>query len=125
ANHRSQAFGNFRNATWLQRPQSFTLIKSFVPLSENEEDLLRGLPVSDADLKLVAVAAPPTQRQLELDFNPRPALANYRRWVKEQHLEHASQQFPADLPLITGGPNEIMLTLVNNTDIASDGILKL
>ena len=125
ANHRSQAFGNFRNATWLQRPQSFTLIRSFAPLSENEEDLLRGLPVSDADLKLVVVAAPPTQQQLELDFTPRPALANYRRWVREQHLEDASKQFHADLPLVTGGPNEVTLRLMNNTDVASDGILKL
>jgi LmbE family N-acetylglucosaminyl deacetylase len=125
ANHRSQAFGNFGNATWLQRPQSFTLIKSFIPVVQNEQDLLRALPVSDADLKLVAVAAPPTRQPLELDFTPRPALANYRRWIKEQHLEHVSPQFRADLPLVVGNPNEVTLTLANNSRIDSDGILKL
>src|SRR5436190_6809594 len=125
ANHHSQAFGNFRNAAWLLRPQSFTLIKSFIPVAENEQDLLRGLPVSDAELKAVEVAALPSQQSLEVSFNPRPALVNYRRWLQEQHIEHAAQAFQADLPLVVGGPNEVALTLANNGESPSDGILKL
>jgi LmbE family N-acetylglucosaminyl deacetylase len=125
ANHRSQAFGNFRNASWLQRPQSFALIKSFIAPAENEQDLLRGLPASDAELKPVTVGAPAIQPPLELAFVPRPAFANYCRWVQEQHVEHAGQLFRADLPFVVGDPNEATLTLANNSDTPSEGILKL
>ncbi len=45
ANHRSQAFGNFGNSPWMQRPQRFTLVKSFVTRGGVTNDLLAGLPV--------------------------------------------------------------------------------
>ena len=125
AHHRSQAFGNFRNASWLQRPQSFSLIKSFVPVVQNEQDLLRGLPVNDAELKPFVVATPPYPSTIELAFAPRPAVANYLQWIKEQHVEHAAQQFRADVPLVAGDSNELTLTLANNSDRPSEGSLKL
>jgi len=126
ANHRSQAFGNFRNAAWLQRPQSFSLIKSVIPLTESEQDLLRGLPVSeDAELKPIALAVPPSEPPLKLAFVPRPALANYRQWVKDQQIEAAAQQFQADLPLVGGRPNDVVLTLANNGESPSSGVLQL
>jgi LmbE family N-acetylglucosaminyl deacetylase len=78
ANHRSQAFGNFRNSPWLRRPQSFTLVKSVVPFVPQETDLLRGLPAPDAAAARVNVpeanAAP-----IALAFVPRPAVARYRQ----------------------------------------------
>ena len=40
ANHRSQAFGNIGNSPWMQRPQRFTLVKSFVPAAGTESNLL-------------------------------------------------------------------------------------
>lgn len=125
ANHRSQAFGNFRNASWLERPQSFTLVKSFVGPAGPEDDLLRGLPARDAELKPAILAAPLAQAPLELAFVPRPAFANYRRWLKEQHIEHVAQKFRSDLPLVAGSPNPVELTLANNAESAAEGAVKI
>jgi len=124
ANHRSQAFGNFANASWLTRPQSFSLVESFVASADPEDDLLQGLPVT-GELKPFAVAPPPARDPVELTFVPRAALARYRRWVKEQHIEHAAQQFRTDLPLVTGEANTVELVLANNSGSLVAGELKL
>jgi LmbE family N-acetylglucosaminyl deacetylase len=125
ANHRSQAFGNMANAPWLQRPQSFSLIKSFVAPAEPEEDLLGGLRANEAELKPFALAPPSHNQPLELSFVPRPAVARYRRWVKEQQIEHAAEKFRADLPLVVGRANAVELALANDGGSVSEGELKL
>ena len=125
ANHRSQAFGNFRNASWLQRPQSFTLVKSFVGPGGPEEDLLRGLPAQDADLETVVVGTAPSQAPLEWSFVGRSALENYRHWVKEQQIEQVARKFRTDLPLVAGRPNPVELTLVNNGQGPAEGVAKI
>lgn len=125
ANHRSQAFGNFANSPWLTRPQSFSLIKSFVVTGEQENDLLQGLPVSGLELKPFAVAPPPVREPVELSFVARPALVRYRRWVKEQHIEHAAEKFRTDLPLVVGESNTVELVLANNSGNRVQGDLKV
>ncbi len=50
AHHRSQAFGNFANSPFMQRPQRFSLVKTFVPIAGLETNLFAGLPVPDSSL---------------------------------------------------------------------------
>ena len=125
ANHRSQAFGNFGNSPWMQRPQRFTLVKSFVPVAGTESNLLAGLPTDSVDttpIPFTKVAAPPA---LRLEFVPRPAFANYQRWVKDQGIEHVAAQFQSDLPLVAGEANVVRLSVVNAQARSSTGMLNL
>lgn len=122
AHHRSQAFGSMGNSPWLQRPQRFTLVKSFVPVLGAEQDLLSGLPTE----RLAEVHFPrPPRPPVELRFVPRPAVARYEQWVAEQHIVHVAAQFKPDLPVIAGEPNKIHLQLVNRGTTAVEGSLKL
>jgi len=125
ANHRSQGFGNFGNSPWMHRPQKFTLVKTFVPMAGLETNLLAGLPVPDAGLARVQFAQPPAKPAIKLEFNPRPAFANYRRWVKEQGIEHVAAQFGADLPLVAGESSAVRLQLHNSGASPVEGELKL
>jgi LmbE family N-acetylglucosaminyl deacetylase len=120
-NHRSQAFGNFSNSPWMQRPQRFTLVKSFAPMGGVTNDLLAGLPVTDGSLAPIRLVAATNQPAIELSFVPRPAFGNYRRWVKEQGIEHVAAQFTADLPLTAGEPNGIKVHVANPNNTHLDG----
>ena len=124
ASHRSQAFGNFGNSPFMQRPQRFSLVKTFVPVAGIETNLLAGLPVLDSSLARVQFAKAPAKPALELEFIPRPAFAHYRRWLKEQDIEHVAVQFRADLPLVAGEPNEVRLQLHNTGAESVEGELK-
>ena len=125
ANHRSQAFGNFRNSPWLQRPQRFTLVKSFVPVAGTESNLLAGLPTDSVAKTPIPFAKTVAQPALRLEFVPRPAFANYQRWVKEQGIEHVAAQFQSDLPLVAGEANVVRLRVVNAQSRLSTGTLNL
>jgi LmbE family N-acetylglucosaminyl deacetylase len=113
-NHRSQAFGNSGNMSWLERPQKFTLVKTFVPLSGAMTDLMQGLPCTEVSASPIAVGAATPALPIELEFVPRPAFARYRKWVKEQGIEQVAVQFQADLPLVNGEANTIRLLLSNH-----------
>lgn len=121
ANHRSQAFGNFGNSPWLQRPQKFTLVKSFVPVAGAASNLLHGLPSPNASASPIVFARTPPPQPLELAFVPRPAFANYRRWVKEQSIEHVAPSFGTDLPLVVGEANDVHLRLFNTSATPFEG----
>jgi LmbE family N-acetylglucosaminyl deacetylase len=125
ANHRSQAFGNFANSPWMQRPQKFTLVKSFVPTAGVESNLLAGLPVPDSSLATVRFAGAPSESAIQVEFVPRPAFASYRRWVKSQGIEHVAAQYRADLPLVAGEPNRVRMEIRNAGEAAADGDLSL
>ena len=125
ANHRSQAFGNFGNSPWLQRPQRFTLVKSFVPVAGTESNLLAGLPTDSVAKTPIPFAKTVAQPALRLEFVPRPAFANYQRWVKEQGIEHVAAQFQSDLPLVEGEANVVRLRVVNAQSRLSTGTLNL
>ena len=125
ANHRSQAFGNFGNSPWLQRPQRFTLVKSFVPVAGTESNLLAGLPTDSVAKTPIPFAKTVAQPALRLEFVPRPAFANYQRWVKEQGIEHVAAQFQSDLPLVAGEGNVVHLRVVNAQSRLSTGTLNL
>lgn len=125
AHHRSQAFGNIGSSPWLQRPQTFTLVKSMVPLHGIETNLLAGLPQVEIDPDRRPMAKPVTPPSLELEFVPRPAFANYRRWVKEQGIEHVAGRFRANLPLVAGEPNEVKLQIANARPNAVSGELSV
>ena len=124
-NHRSQAFGNFANSPFMKRPQRFTLVKSFVPIAGTETNLLAGLPVPDASLAPIQFAKAPAEPVLDLGFIPRPAFANYRRWVKEQGIENVAAQFRADLPVVAGEANLVRLQIHNNAPVAVEGELNV
>ncbi len=125
ANHRSQAFGNFGTPPAAPRPQKFTLVKSFVPIAGTETDLLAGLPVADANLEEVHFAKAPAKSALSFDFRPRPAVVNYQRWVKEEAIEHVAAQLRAELPLVAGEPNEVVLRFHNSGTAPAEGDLTL
>ncbi len=123
--HRSQAFGNMANSTWLQRPQKFTLVKTFVPVPGAEDDLLQGLPTTSPALTAIHFARPPAHGPLDLEFIPRPAVTHYRAWVKEQGIEHVAAQFRADLPLVAGEANNVQLQLANSGGVPVEGELNI
>ena len=125
ANHRSQAFGNFGNSPWMQRPQRFTLVKSFVPVAGTESNLLAGLPMDSVAMTPIPFAKTAAQPALSLEFVPRPAFANYQRWAKEQGIEHVAAQFQSDLPLVAGEVNVVRLRLVNSQSRSSSGTLNV
>lgn len=111
ANHRSQAFGNFGNAPWMQRPQRFTLVKSFAPFASASSNLLEHLPYMQGPLVEHLVGTPPSKLWAEPEFVPRPAVANYRAWTRQHILQHVAASFRADLPLIAGEANEVQLDI--------------
>lgn len=125
AHHRSQGFGNFSNAPWLQRPQNFTLVKSFTPVAEDETDLLRGLSAANLASSPTAFAPPPPRPPVALEFVSRPAITGYRAWVKVQGVEHLAGQFRADLPLVAGEPNDVRLDLRDDGATPVEGDVKL
>ncbi len=120
ANHRSQAFGNFGNSPWLQRPQRFLLVKAFVANNGLESDLLGGLDSAELLPRPIALGAPVT-KSLTLRFVPRPAVANYEIWVAQQGIEHVNTQSRADLPLIAGEKGSVLLEVMNSTDTDASG----
>jgi LmbE family N-acetylglucosaminyl deacetylase len=123
ANHRSQAFGNFGNSPWLQRPQRFTLVKTFVPIAGTGTNLLAGLPANELSARPIAFTKLPPTDALTLRFISRPAFVNYQRWVSEQGIEHVAAQFRADLPLVAGEANSVRLQLGNAGSAAFEGEL--
>ncbi|MBK8000447.1 MAG: PIG-L family deacetylase [Verrucomicrobia bacterium] len=125
ANHRSQAFGNFGNSPWLQRPQRFTLVKSFAPVSGVETNLLAGLPLQAPAIAAVEFAKRVPTADVVLEFAPRPAFANYRRWVREHRLEHVAAQIQGDIPVVAGEANVVRLEVANSSDRPLKGDLAL
>jgi len=125
ANHRSQAFGNPGNASWLERPRTFTLVKAFVPTGELREDLLQGLPSQTVSALPISPGRTPSARPLEIEFVPRPAFAHYRQWVKEQGIEHVAMRLEADLPVITGEANLVRLRLASTGPSGLEGELNV
>jgi len=125
ASHRSQAFGNFGNSPFLQRPQRFTLVKSFIPLAGYETNLLAGLPTTEHSARLISFAKRPPTDSLALRFISRPAFENYQRWIVEQGIEHVAMQFLADLPLVAGEANDVRMQLANGGSTAFEGELRV
>jgi LmbE family N-acetylglucosaminyl deacetylase len=114
ASHRSQAFGNAANSPWMRRPQSFTLVKSFVPVTSGETDLLAGLPTANLTPPLANLPAPGQKDSMfNLEFRPRPAIASYREWTKTQGIERVATELPADVPVVVGEENVIKLDARN------------
>lgn len=109
--HRSQAFGNFANSPWLQRPQRFTLVKSLVAPRAGSTDLLEDLPLVDEPGELIPLAGSSPEAGPALEFIPRPAVEGYRHWVKAQGIEHVAATFKTDLPLVAGEVNALTLRL--------------
>ena len=126
ANHRSQAFGNFGGGSGTPRPQHFTLVKSAVAVSGPETDLLQGLPIADADAKRVPLGSAQTNvSPVELRFVPRPAIAQYQRWVKEQRIEQVAAQFAADLPVVSGEAGAVQIEVINHGSATAKGEVQL
>ncbi len=123
ANHRSQAFGNFANSPWLQRPQRFTLVKTFVAPRSESTDLLDDLPLTGVAAEPFRLRQDPPAPPLTLEFKPRPAVANYRDWMKAQKLESSAVTFKTDLPLVVGEANPVALRLTSSRSAAIDGTL--
>lgn len=120
--HRSQAFGNIASSPWLQRPQKYALVKSFVPVSVDETDLLAGV----GSKALKEVRFPAASRPLiGLEFVPRRAVASYRGWAEAQGLAHVTAQFKADLPVVAGEANETFLALHNGGADPLEGSLRV
>lgn len=123
SHHRSQAFGNFVNSPWLQRPQNFTLVKAFVAPRPDSKELLEDLPPPADTLRPVHLGDHPVISPLSLEFRPRPAVENYRTWVKAQGIEHVAATFKTDLPLVAGEANVVNLKLLGTQTLA--GVLKV
>lgn len=117
SHHRSQGFGRMRGATWLQLPRTFSLVHSVVPFLAEESDLFRGLNISAEQLTPERVQPPASETfskdAVSIRFITRPAIERYMVWAKEQGIEHVSQAFKADLPVVTGEWNDVELELKN------------
>jgi LmbE family N-acetylglucosaminyl deacetylase len=128
ADHRSQGFGNFSNSPRPPRPRIFTLVKSVVGLLGlkadvfgPETDLLGGLPATDSAAHPISEPIVVGRLPLLLEFIPRPAIANYSRWLKAQNIEAIVPAPTADLPVVAGEENEIQLNISNQKPIATEG----
>ena len=126
SNHRSQAFGNFSTSRRPPRPQTFTLVMSVVPFVDSEDNLLRGLPVADADAKPVKIAVPAhIETPIEVEFTPRPAIATYRKWTKSLGIERLDAKLAADLPVVAAEENDIRLEVSNHEPVPAEGEVRL
>ncbi len=121
ANHRSQGFGNFSNSRWANRPQTLTLIKSVVPFTDSETDLLCGLPVADSDARPFPAPGQHAESPVRLEFESRPAIENYSRWIKAQGIESVASVITADLPVVAGEENDIRLNITNENSLSAEG----
>lgn len=95
SNHRSQAFGNFGDSPFMRRPQSFTLVKSVVPIAEPETDLLQGVPGHDPNAPPLLVSFQPERYQAAPG---QPIPISYRITnLSDAHLPfHVKLRAPAD-----------------------------
>lgn len=125
SHHRSQAFGDFSNSPWLQRPQHFALVKSLVPSTGIETNLLAGLPIGDSSLHPRHAPPQPAAPRFDMQFQPRPAFERYQRWTREHRLEHWAQRYKADLPIIAGQANEIRVNLNHSLPSPVTGVLEI
>ncbi len=124
SHHRSQGFGNFAGSPWLRRPQLFRLIKSMVPISENESDLLQSLPARESVLRLVPLASDALEA-VELNFLSRPAIDRYRLWTRGQGIEAVASMVGADIPVVVGDSQAITLEIRNNSAAAVSRLVRL
>jgi LmbE family N-acetylglucosaminyl deacetylase len=109
--HRSQAFGGMANSPWMRRPQTFTLVHSVLATEPAGDDLFLGLPIPESESTPAVVpwaSAPP---EPGLAFVPRPGIERYQEWARQQQIRHLSAEFPADLPVIAGESNPVVLEL--------------
>lgn len=107
--HRSQAFGGMARSPWMRRPQAFTLVHSVLPAVPAGDDLFPGLPFPEDQPTPSLVAIAPEPPEPVVRFIPRPAIERYQQWAREQGIRHLSAEFLADLPVIVGEPNAVVL----------------
>lgn len=125
ANHRSQGFGGFANATGPRRPRSFTLVKSVVPFATDETDLLRGLPVKgETPTRLWAEGDGRLERGFQFSFVPRPAVGLYQRWVIAHEVQHVLEHFATDVPVVAGEVSDVFLSGVNPSTNGITAVVK-
>jgi len=121
SHHRSQGFGGFMNSPWLRRPQNWTLVQSVVPFAADETDLFRGLPVAgETIVRQFAAGDRPEKEAFQARFVPRPAVEFYEKWIKAQQIGHVAQAFAADLPVVAGEANPVLLELANTATRAEE-----
>ncbi len=128
SNHRSQGFGRMRGATWLQRPRTFSLVHSVIPFVVEEKDLFRGL-ADDLQDRTPDLISPPSTASLPaapvaLRFVPRPGIERYKAWAKDQGIEHLSQKFEADIPVVAGDWNDVVLEIENSGNEPLEGEIR-
>ena len=125
SNHRSQGFGRMRGASWLQRSRTYSLVHSVVTFMIEERDLFRGLSFHKNDRTPPLVPIPATRPlkriPLNLRFITRPGIERYMTWAKEQGIEHLSQTFEADIPVVAGEWNDVALQIRNSGDQLIEG----
>ncbi len=128
-NHRSQGFGNFGGflpGSNPPRPQRFTLVKSMIPVTGPETNLLEGLPADESSLKRVTLGQPlPPPPAVGVRFIPRPAIQHYQQWLRDQQIDHLADTFPADLPLVSGQRNIVSVEVINHGATPVTGAIRL
>jgi LmbE family N-acetylglucosaminyl deacetylase len=110
--HRSQAFGNFSNSPWLRRPSSFVLARTAVDITLPENDLFQFLdrPVEVGAQRLLKALSP--QAETVFEFVGRSSIQWFKRWARENEVEHTATTFLGDIPIPR--PND---DTVRGTDI--------
>jgi len=121
AQHRSQGFGNFASSPWFIRPARWQLVKSVVPFVTDEPDLFRGLPLAGDPETARRMKAPTTGNQaLENSFfQPRPAVARYRQFVRANGIQHAAASLAVDVPVVAGATNILSVVPLPGVELAS------
>ncbi len=114
ASHRSQGFGHFSPSPWMRAPQSWTLVKSVVPFTKDETNFFSGLPViGDAPDRLLAPGDDSPLNVFSLRFRARSAVEAYLQVCREQRIQHATQSFVADIPVVAGEASPVRLWIEN------------
>jgi LmbE family N-acetylglucosaminyl deacetylase len=98
--HRSQAFGNFANSPWLRRPSSFVLARTAVEVTLPESDLLDSVGNAVKVEAQSKISRDRTDQPL-FGFVPRPAIARFQEWAREQQVDHTASAFVADVPVVS------------------------
>lgn len=119
-NHRSQGFGRFQRATVGRPPESYGLIKTAVPIAQNETDLLAGLPLAESEQPAIIEKERGARKGMKAHFKPRPALTRFRVWAEEQKISHLVAGLPSDLPVVVGKTNTMTFVVTNHDSQAEE-----
>ncbi|MEE2710211.1 MAG: sugar-binding protein [Gemmatimonadota bacterium] len=121
-NYRSQAFDR-RNTLVRAGVESFLLVKSVVPVSDESNGLLDGIEHS-ADPSF-SLAPPPLDSPVTIRIVPRRDIREFRRWAHEHDVAWAAGLLPAARSIGIGLTDTLLVEIRNHRNAVVKGDLTL